>query len=147
MKYKNLIITAVIVIAAVAAFYVVAAYKKDKLPVSAVRDAKNSQPDSTASLDTAKVTIIQGADPCNGTGGTGQIVSVGDNSITIKRQDGINEIIKLTDKTTIRNSAGPVSISNLKTGDRVTVVVMSKHTATVVLVCNEPKPPVKDIGG
>ena len=136
MKYKNIIIAAVIVIALAATFYAVAFHQKSQQPVSLVLGAKNGKPDSTVSLDTAKPGIPQGADPCGGTGGTGQIVSVGNNTIIIKRHDGINVIIKITDKTKIRNSAGPLSKSDLKIGDRVTVVVMSQHTATVVVVCN-----------
>ena len=86
--------------------------------------------------DTAKTKIHQSVDPCNGTGGTGQIISIGNSTITIKRNDSVNEIINLTNKTTIKNSAGAIPKSDLKTGDRVTVVVMSHHTATVVLVCS-----------
>jgi len=127
MKYKNIIITAAIVIAAANAY---------QQPVSLVRAAENGKPDSTTRLDTAKPGITHGVDPCNGTGGTGQIVSVGNNIITIKRNDGKNEVIYLTDKTTIKNSAGSLPQSDLKKGDRVTVVVMSHHTATVVLVCS-----------
>jgi glycopeptide antibiotics resistance protein len=134
-KYKNIIIIAVIVIVAVvAALYAV--YPKGQQPVNSVRGAENSQPGNAVILDTAKPGIPQGVDPCNGTGGTGQIVRMGNSTITIKRNDGISEIINLTNKTTIRNSAGAISKSDLKIGDRVTVVVMSHHTATVVVVCN-----------
>jgi len=136
MKYKIIIGITVIVVAAAATFYGVAVQMKNQLQVGLVRAAINGQPDSTARLDTAVGVNPQGDDPCKGTGGTGQIVSVANNSITIKRRDGSNEIITVTNKTTIRNSAGPVSKSDLRPGDRVTVVVMSHHTATVVLVCN-----------
>ncbi len=150
MKYKNVIIAAgivitVIVIAAAATFFGVAVHHKSQPPITlASGAAENTQPDSTARLDSAAGGISQAADPCGGTGGTGQIINVGDSSITIKRHDGVSEIIYLTDKTKIRNSAGPLSKSDLKTGDRVTVVVMSHHTATVVLVCNvQSTKPVK----
>jgi glycopeptide antibiotics resistance protein len=136
-KYKTIIITSIILIAApVAVLYAV--HPKGRRPATSVPGAENRQPGSTTRLDTAKPGIPQGVDPCNGTDGTGQIISVGINTITIKRRDGTSEIIKLTDKTTMRNSAGPISKSDLKRGDRVTVVVMSQHTATVVLVCNAP---------
>jgi len=61
---------------------------------------------------------------------------MGNNTITIKRNDGISQIIKLTDRTKIRTSMGPASESDLKTGDRVTVVIDSSETATLVLICN-----------
>ncbi len=137
MKYKNVIIAAIVVIAVAAAFYGVAAHRGRLPPLSLARSAVgNSQPDSAARLDSAEAAIARGPDPCGGTGGTGQIVSVRNDTMTIKRNDGKNETIYLTDKTTIKNSAGPLSKSDLKTGNRVTVVVMSHHTATVVLVCN-----------
>jgi glycopeptide antibiotics resistance protein len=131
-KYKTIIITSIIVIAAaVAALYAI--YPKGQQPVNSVRGAENSQPDH---IDTVEGKISPGVDPCNGTGGTGQIVSVGKNTITIKRHDGISQIIKLTDQTKIRTSAGAASESDLKTGKRVTVVIDGSETATIVLVCN-----------
>lgn len=142
MKYKSVIITAVIVIAAVAmaAFYGVAAHRKSPQLMSFPPVAENVQPGSAAGLDSAEAAIPQGLDPCGGTGGTGQIVSVRNDTMTIKRNDGKNEVIYLTNKTKIKNSAGPLSRADLKTGYRVTVVVMEHHNATAVLVCNGQKP-------
>lgn len=74
-------------------------------------------------------------DPCNGTEGTGQIISIAENTITIKRRDGKDEIVILTEKTSIRNSGGPITKSILKVGDRVTVVIDDSNTAMAVLVC------------
>jgi len=133
MKRKTITIASIIVVAAAAAFYGFIATHKRQAPASFRTGATDSQPDR---LDTGKAEIPQGEDPCGGTGGTGQIVSLGNNSITIKRNDGVNEIINLTVKTTIKNSVGSLSQSDLKIGDRVTVVVMSNHIATTVLVCN-----------
>lgn len=147
MKYKSLIIAAVIALAAAAAFYGVTFYKRSKPPVSLAPAAENVQHDTTARPDSAEVRIPQGNDPCRGTGGTGQIISVSNDTLTIKRNDGKNEIIYLTDKTTIRNSAGALSRSDLKTGERITVVVMSKHSAAAVLVCNEVRSHPGDGGG
>lgn len=132
MKSKNIIITAVIVIvvAAAVAFYFFAGYGKTHLPV------RSGQNGYTTRVDSGEVTTPEDDDPCNGTGGTGQIISAGNNSITIKRHDGVNEIINLTNQTTIRTSAGAASQSDLKTGVRVTVVVESNHTATIILICN-----------
>lgn len=80
--------------------------------------------------------ILQGNDPCNGTGGTGQIIEVGDNSINIRRNDGVVQTIKLTNQTTIKNSDGSVPKSDLKIGNRVTLVIDETETASFILVCN-----------
>jgi hypothetical protein len=65
---------------------------------------------------------------------------VGNNTITIKRHDGKSQISNLTGQTTIKTSTGSASASDLKTGDRVTIVVKSNpdgsETATTVLICN-----------
>lgn len=74
-------------------------------------------------------------DLCNGTGGTGVIVSIGDDYFTLERRDGEREIIKLTTQTTIKNSAGPATNTDLKVGDRVTIVTDDTETASLVLVC------------
>ena len=74
-------------------------------------------------------------DPCNGTEGTGQIISIAENTITIKRRDGKEEVVVLTEKTSYSNSAGPTIKSILKVGDRVTVVIDDSNTAMAVLVC------------
>jgi len=131
-KYKTIIITAIIVIAtAVAAVYAI--YPKDHQPMNSLRGAENGQSDR---FDNEQRKISQDVDPCNGTGGTGQIVSVGNNTITIKGGNGISQIIKLTDMTKFRTSMGPASKSDLKTGDGVTVVIDGSETATLVLICN-----------
>ncbi len=69
----------------------------------------------------------QSGDLCGGTGGNGQIVSVGNNSFTLKLNDGGNKgggnlIVTLTSRTAIKTSAGPASLSDLKVGDKVTLV-------------------------
>ena len=139
MKSKKIIITSIIIVSCAVACFVVSFYQKSHLPVSFGLSAENSPSDR---FDNTKGGIPQNCDPCNGTGGTGQIVSVGNNTITIKRRDGVNQIIILTDQTRIRTSAGSIAESDLKLGDRVTVVVPSNNdgsmTATIVLVCNAP---------
>ena len=77
----------------------------------------------------------KGVDPCNGTMGTGQIISIAENTITIKKRDGKDEVVVLTEKTSMRNSGGPITKSILKVGDRVTVVIDESNTAMAVLVC------------
>ena len=139
-KYKTIIIATIIVIG-VAAAALYAIYPKGQHRVNSNRLAEKDQTDR---FDKKETEISQGADPCNGTGGTGQIVSVGDNIITIKAGNGTTKIIKLTDKTKISNSLGSASTSDLKTGDGVTVVIDGSETATIVLICNAKSPePVK----
>ena len=74
-------------------------------------------------------------DLCNGTGGTGVITAIGKNYFTLERRDGKREIIKLTTQTTIKNSAGPATNTDLKVGDRVTLVIDDTETASLVLIC------------
>src|SRR5919108_5650462 len=67
--------------------------------------------------------IPQSGDLCGGTGGNGQIVSVGKNEFTMKRNDnGSDQIIHLTDRATIETSTGSASLSDLKIGYRVTLI-------------------------
>lgn len=79
--------------------------------------------------------IPSSGDLCNGTGGTGQIVTVGNHAITIKRNDGLLQTLNLTNLTTIRTPTGAASEADLKTGDRVTLVVLDRDDASTVLVC------------
>ncbi|HUS26183.1 MAG TPA: VanZ family protein [Nevskiaceae bacterium] len=117
-KYKNIVITAIIVTAAIAAaFY--ALYPKGQ-PVVNPAERAASQSDNL----------------CGGTRGTGQITGIGDNTITIKRNDDSLQTINLTNRTTIRTSAGAASKTDLKVRDRVTVVVDESETAATVLVCS-----------
>jgi glycopeptide antibiotics resistance protein len=126
-----------IVVAFTAVFLFFAVYDSSHLPLGFGPAAGNRLPEGSRGIAGA----ISGAgDPCNGTGGTGKIIVVGSHVITIKRHDGVNEVLKLTDKTIIRDSKGPVSESSLKPGAGVTVVVMSERDedryATAVLICN-----------
>ena len=120
-KYKNIIISAItcIVLAAVALYTI---YPKE-------------QPNRFG-----KVNIAQANDPCNGTGGTGQIISVGNNTITIKRRDDENQVVKLTNQTKIGTSMGPATVSELKSGDRVTLIIDDSETASMDLVCKSQNP-------
>jgi glycopeptide antibiotics resistance protein len=142
MKSKNIMITAVtvIIVAVGAACYSLVVYQKGQFPVSFEPGPGSGRSDRA---DQEKSGIPQGDDPCGGTGGIGQIVSIGNHSITIKQGDGIEGIIKLTDQTTIRNSAGVILASSLKIGNRVTIVTFESDQdgnkiATTVLVCNAP---------
>ena len=110
-SYKKIAVAALASVAAAAAVYSGVVYPMTHQPVNRV-------------------------DLCGGTGGTGQIVSVGNHTITIKRNDSVTQTLTLTDRTIIRTSAGPASASDLKVGDRVTVVVYDSETATTVLKCS-----------
>lgn len=93
------------------------------------------EPNQPNRLEQTKEGTSKGVDPCNGTMGTGQIISIAENTITIKRRDGKDEVIVLTEKTDMRNSGGQITKSILKVGDRVTVVIDDSNNAIAVLVC------------
>jgi len=90
-------------------------------------------------------TYAQSGDLCGGTGGNGEIISVGSNTFTLKLNEGGekgggNLIVNLTDRTTIETQTGHASISDLKTGDRVTLVGDNHRdgtfTADAVMLCS-----------
>lgn len=142
MKSENVRIAAVLAIVVVAAalFYSAAAYQKGRLPLSFEQGPRTDRSDHA---DKDKGGIPGTDDPCGGTGGVGQIVGTGSHAITVKTRDGSEQLIKLTDQTKIRNSAGALLASNLKIGNRVTIVTFESDQdgnkiATVVLVCNTP---------
>lgn len=95
--------------------------------------------------------IPQSGDPCGGTGGTGQIVSVGNNTFIIKLnrdgrtlKKGDSQIIDLTGQTTIKTSTGSGSVSDLKIGKNVTIGGKPNPdgslNATIVVICNGTGP-------
>jgi len=90
---------------------------------------------------TAPGEIPQSGDLCGGTGGNGQIVSVENNEFTMKRNDnGSDQIVHLSGGATIKTSAGSASLSDLKTGNHVTLIggpnPDGSFTADTVVVCN-----------
>jgi glycopeptide antibiotics resistance protein len=74
-------------------------------------------------------------DLCRGTGGTGEIIAVKKDGISIRRKDGVVQQIKLTAKTVIKTSSGDIQMADLKPGNRVTLVIDETETAALVLVC------------
>ncbi|MFM7839826.1 MAG: VanZ family protein [Chitinophagaceae bacterium] len=82
-------------------------------------------------------------DLCQGTGGIGPIVKLGNHTLTVRRRDGILQTIELTSATTIKTSAGVAQEADLKIGDRVTLIVDKEHNgmmvASAVLVCQPPQ--------
>lgn len=134
-KYKTIIFTMFLVIA-LAAGVLYSIYPHDQ-PVmnSRIRDGVKSN-----QVDYNESEIPASGDLCGSTGGNGQIVSVEKNTIILKQKDDKNLIITLKDKATIRTSAGPASPSDLKIGDRITLVgdvnPNSSFTADAIFVCN-----------
>jgi len=64
----------------------------------------------------------QSGDLCGGTGGNGEIVSAGINTFTLKLNEGDSLIVNLTSRTAIETPVGAAALSDLKIGDRVTLV-------------------------
>jgi|SRR2546421_5285925 len=120
-SYTKIVVASLAAVAAAVALYAGVVYPTIHQPVNPV--VLNPPVDSPR------------VDLCGGTGGTGQIVNVDGRTMTIERTDGVVQTLTLTDRTTIRTSAGPASASDLKVGDRVTVVVYDGKTATTVLIC------------
>ena len=129
---RSKIIFFVTILFIVIAFFGISYYRNGQFPIgfeNAVIHKTNGHHESRD--------LHQGADPCNGTGGTGQIISVGVTSIDIKRKDGVVQQILITLETKISGSSGSLTKNDLITGDRVTVVTTdAKMTASVILVCN-----------
>ena len=124
-SFRKVTLAAVTTGAAAVAFYAGVVYPMTHQPV-------NPQPDPA---------VVQAApgdregDLCGGTGGTGEIVTLANHTMNIRRNDGVVQSLALTDRTSIRTSAGLASESDLKSGDRVTVVVYDGKNATAVLRC------------
>jgi glycopeptide antibiotics resistance protein len=87
----------------------------------------------------------QTADLCGGTGGNGEIVSIGSNTFTLQLHEGGekgggNLIVHLTDQTRIETPTGLATLSDLNIGDRVTLVGNNHRdgtfTADTVVVCS-----------
>lgn len=95
-------------------------------------EANNSKPNEQSGNS-------QGRDLCGGTGGIGQIISVGTNTITMKRKNGQTQIVNFTGQTTIKIPAGSASPPDLKIGDAVTLVggpnPDGSFSADTILVC------------
>jgi glycopeptide antibiotics resistance protein len=88
------------------------------------------------------------ADPCGGTGGNGQVVDVGAHDFTIKRNDGArDQVIHLAPQAAFETSSGSASLSDVKVGDRVTLVggpnPDGSFTADTVVVCDGGMEPGK----
>jgi glycopeptide antibiotics resistance protein len=90
-------------------------------------------------MDQQEDSTSTGKDLCNGTGGTGAILRVEKDHFKLKRRDGKEELIYVSGDTEIMTSSGKTTLSELKTGQRVTIVTgpddHGKMVAAAVLVC------------
>jgi hypothetical protein len=129
-SYKSIATISISIISIIAIVSLFVFAKQNELGFEPMHERKDPN-----RLEQTKERVSQGVDPCNGTMGTGQIISIAENTITIKRRDGKDEVVVLTGKTDMRNSGGQIMKSNLKVGDRVTVVIDETNTAMAVLVC------------
>jgi glycopeptide antibiotics resistance protein len=93
----------------------------------------------------------QNGDLCGGTGGNGEIVSLGNNTFTLElnedgQKGGDTLIVNLTNRSTIETSTGLASLSDLKIGNHVTLVGGPNRdgtfTADTVVVCSN----IQEIG-
>lgn len=128
MKFKTLIFSAFIVVVVAG---VPGGFKKE------AQAANQSQG-----------TVSTSGDLCGGTGGNGEIISIGSNSFTLKLNEGSNKkanegetlIVTLANRASIETPNGLVSLSDLKIGDRVTLVGDAHRdgtfTANAVMLCN-----------
>jgi glycopeptide antibiotics resistance protein len=109
-------------------------YKMIKLPISLESNMESNRlppmPETGENKNNPNC-----CDLCNGTGGTGEIISTDSNAITIKSRAGKVEKILLTNKTTVKDSKGIASSTLLKVGDHVTVIIDESETASLVLIC------------
>jgi glycopeptide antibiotics resistance protein len=120
------------ILGGIISLYVLSYFKLVQLPIGI---EPSVQREKLAPLNSMQAGNKECCDLCNGTGGTGQIVSIGNNTINIVRRDGKNELIKITKATTIKANAGPANNKDLKIGDHVTVVIDETETASLILVC------------
>lgn len=78
-------------------------------------------------------------DLCGGTGGNGEIASIEDRSFTLTENDGSSLVVTLSSSAMIKTSSGTAAVSDLKIGDRVTLVGDSHRdgtfTADFVMLC------------
>jgi glycopeptide antibiotics resistance protein len=129
-EFRRLAILSISVLSLVIIISVIVFIKQNEIGFEKLQERDQSE-----YLDKREGAPKQGIDPCNGTMGTGQIIAIQENTITIKKRDGKEEVVVLTEKTSYSNSAGPTTNSILKVGDRVTVVIDDSNTAMAVLVC------------
>lgn len=103
-----------------------------------VRPAGNTVQTDTVTNDSINVNQV---DLCGGTGGNGEITSVAADIITLKRREGDDLTINVTDETTVETATGGAAITDLKIGSRVTLVgdmnADGTFSAQTLVVCSD----------
>lgn len=123
----------------VAAIYALGLFLQGgKRPTRPRPDVHVALPDSSSAKRNDATSL---PDPCGGTGGTGRIVTVGAQEITIRSKKGVDQIIHFTKDTKIGSASGPATVTDLRAGQGVTIVTTddsgSDHmVAALVLICN-----------
>lgn len=84
--------------------------------------------------------VPQSDDLCGGTGGNGQVESIGNNEFIMKRNDdGSSQVVHLSNQAIIKTTVGLATLSDLKQGMSVTLVGGPNRdgsfTADAVFVC------------
>ncbi|MFN7160314.1 MAG: VanZ family protein [Candidatus Gracilibacteria bacterium] len=136
-NYKNIVTSGIIVVAVTFIIgLLVAMDLHQSQPTQNFRDTggiTSDRPNTVAGTS-------QNTDLCGGTGGNGEIISIGSNSVTLEMKEGRKQVINFTDKTVVNTSAGIASVNSLKTGVRVTLVggpnADGSFTADALFVCD-----------
>lgn len=136
LRTSKLFLTCLIIVFLIAVYFVFSFFRNGSEPIPPSYHFRNEKLDHLENTNNA----ASENDLCSGTGGTGQIIGKANHAITIKRKDGIEEVIHLSGKTSIKNSSGNITEEDLKMGNRVTVVVglipEDPQAASLVLVCH-----------
>ncbi len=119
------------VVAAGALLFIV--YPKDELNTRYV--IRDVQPDAGRRAMMIK-NAVGSTDLCNGTGGTGKVVGVEEKQLKVRLNNGKVQTVFLSKNTVILNAGGAATVSDLKIGARVTLVIDLGNIASAVLVCN-----------
>lgn len=136
LRTSKLFLACLIIVFLIAVYFVFSFFRNGSEPIPPSSHFRNEKLDHLENTNNA----ASENDLCGGTGGTGQIIGKANHAITIKRKDGIEEVIHLSGKTSIKNSSGNITEEDLKMGNRVTVVVglipEDPQAASLVLVCH-----------
>lgn len=135
-KYLNIGVAAAVLLAAsVGAFYAIYPFGQ---PV--INPRMGADVESGGLLAEQTNVVENSEDLCSGTGGNGEIVSLGDNSFILEIDDENKQTVKLTARAEINTPSGPGSMIDLKVGDRVTLVggpnPDGTFTAEAIFICS-----------
>lgn len=87
--------------------------------------------------DASRNYVSTNDDLCGGTGGTGCIIKLDPtkHQFLIQRKDGVIELIHINEKTIINSPRGVIHETDLREGNRVTLVVGEGRLASLILIC------------